>query len=64
MIFALKQRLAKHHFGEDACNTPDVNLFIVSLPGEHDLRRSVESRGNVAGHLGLLDTSQAEVADL
>jgi hypothetical protein len=37
---------------------------VVLLPGEHDLRRSVVTSGDVAGHLGVLDPGETKVADL
>jgi hypothetical protein len=34
------------------------------LPCEHNLRRSVVSGRDIAGHLGVLDTCKAKVANL
>jgi hypothetical protein len=64
MILPREQRLALQHLGKDAARAPDVNFDVVLLPCEHDLGRAVVSRGNVAGHLRVLDTCKAEVADL
>lgn len=64
VILSGKQRLTLQHLGKDAAGTPDVYLDVILLPGEHDLGRSVVSRGDVAGHLGILDTGQTEIADL
>ena len=64
MVLAREQRLALQHLSEDAARAPDIHFHIVLLPCEHDLRCSVVSRGDVAGHLRVLYTCQAEVADL
>ena len=64
VIFSREQRLALQHLCEDASRAPDVNLHIVLLPSEHDLRRSVVSCGDISGHLGILDTRETEIADL
>ena len=64
VVLAGEQRLALQHLGEDAACTPDIHFHIILLPCEHDLRRPVVSRGDVAGHLRVLYTRQAEVADL
>ena len=59
-----EERLAGGHLGEDAACAPDVYLDVVLLPREHDLRRSVVSRRDIAGHLRVLDTGKAKVANL
>lgn len=64
VVLAREQRLALEHFCEDAAGAPDINLNVVLLPREHDLGGTVVPRGNVSGHLGVLDTGKAEVADL
>ena len=64
MIFSWEQRLALKHLSEDASSTPNVNLNIILLPCEHDLGCSVVSGGDVAGHLGILNTGKAKVANL
>ena len=64
MILAREKRLALQHFREDAACAPDVHFDVVLLPREHDLGCSVVSRGDVARHLRVLYTRQAEVADL
>ena len=64
MIFAREQRLSLEHFCEDAACTPNVDLNIVLLPCEHDLRRAVVAGGNVSGHLRVLYAGQAKIADL
>lgn len=64
MVLAGEQRLALEHLGKDTSNTPDINFNIVLLPGEHDFRSSVVSRRDIAGHLGVLNTGQTEVANL
>mgnify|MGYP005989957065 CR=1 FL=1 len=64
MILAGEEGLAFQHLGEDAASTPNVDLDIVFLPCEHDLRGSVISGGNVAGHLGVLNSGQTKVANL
>jgi hypothetical protein len=64
MVLAGEQRLALQHLSEDAASTPDIHFHIILLPCEHDFRRSVVSRGDIAGHLRVLYTCQAEIADL
>jgi hypothetical protein len=64
MVLSWEQRLALEHFSKDAACTPDVDLDIVFLPCKHDLRGAVVAGGNVTGHLRVLYTGQAEIADL
>ena len=64
VILPREQGLALQHLREDASCTPDINFDIVLLPCEHDLGRSVVSRGDISGHLGILDTGESEIADL
>lgn len=64
MVLAREERLALEHLGEDAARTPDIHFDVVFLPGEHDLGGSVVSGGNIAGHLGVLDSSESKVANL
>jgi hypothetical protein len=64
MVLSWEEWLALQHLREDTPGTPDINLNIVFLPCEHNLRGSVVSRRDIAGHLGVLDTGQTEVADL
>ena len=64
VVLSREERLALEHLGENASCTPDINLNIVLLPCEHDLRRSVVSGGDIAGHLRVLDTGEAEIANL
>lgn len=64
MILSWEQWFALQHFCKNAASTPDINLHVVFLPSKHDFRRSVVSGRNVSGHLGILDTGQAEVANL
>lgn len=63
MVFAREQRLALQHLRKNTPCTPDIHFHIVLLPCEHDLGRPVVSRGDIACHLGILYTRQAEVAD-
>lgn len=44
MIFARKQRFALQHLGEYASRAPDVNLYIILLPCEHNLRCTIVPR--------------------
>lgn len=64
MVLAGEERLALEHLGKDAAGTPNVHLDVVFLPCEHDFGGAVVSRGDVAGHLGVLDSGQAKVANL
>lgn len=63
VILSREKRLALKHFGKDATGTPNVYLDVVFLPGEHDFGCTVVSGGNVARHLGVLDSCQAKVAN-
>jgi hypothetical protein len=64
MVLSGEQRLALQHLCKDASRTPNVNLHVVLLPCEHNLWRSVVSRRDISGHLWVLDTCEAEIADL
>lgn len=64
VVLAGEKGLSLQHLREDTSGTPDVHLDIVFLPGEHDFGSSVVSCGDVARHLGVLDTGQSEIADL
>lgn len=64
MVLSREQRLALEHFGEDTSCAPNIDLYVVLLPREHNLWRSVVPGGNIAGHLGILDTGQAKIANL
>lgn len=64
MVLSGEEGLAIEHLCEDAARTPDVDFDVVLLPREHDLRGTVVSRGNVAGHLRILDPRQTKIADL
>lgn len=63
MVLSREQWLALQHLSKDASCTPDVNLNIVFLPCEHDFRSPIVSCRDVAGHLRVLYTCQAEIAD-
>ena len=64
MVLSREERLALKDLGEDTSCTPDINLNIVLLPCEHDLRGSVVSGRYVTRHLGILYTGETEVANL
>jgi hypothetical protein len=64
VVLSGEQRLAFKHFCKDAPRAPDINLDVILLPGEHNLRCSVVSRRDVSSHLGVLYTGETEVADL
>ena len=64
MILAGEERRALKHLGQDTTGAPDVDLDVVLLLVEHDLRCLVVPRRNIAGHLRILDTRMAKVADL
>lgn len=64
MVLSGEEWLALKHLREDAASAPDINLDIVLLPCEHDLRGAVVSSRDITGHLGILNTCQTEVADL
>lgn len=64
VVLSWEQRLALEHFSEDTACTPDIDLNIVFLPCKHDLRGTVVAGRNIAGHLRVLYTGQAEIADL
>lgn len=64
VILSREQWLALQHLCEDTPSTPDINLDIVFLPCQHDLRCSVVSGRDISGHLRILDAGQTEIADL
>ena len=63
MVLSWKEWFAFQHFREDTPGTPYVNLHIVLLPCEHNLRRSIVSRRDISSHLWVLDACKAKVAD-
>ena len=63
MILSWEQWLALQHLSKDASRTPDIHLHVVLLPCKHDLRCPVVSCRDIASHLRILYTCQAEVAD-
>lgn len=63
VVFSREKRLALKHLCKDTASTPDVDLNVVFLPCEHDLGRTVVAGGNVTGHLRILYTGQAEIAN-
>ena len=63
-VFAGEQRLADKHLRKDTSYAPNVHGLVVVLPGQHDLRCTVVSRGDVAGHLHVRDTRETEIANL
>jgi len=64
VILSREERLALEHLSKDAASTPNVNLNVVLLPREHNLRCAVISRRDIAGHLGVLYAGKAEITDL
>jgi hypothetical protein len=64
VVLAGEERLALKHLSKDAACTPDIDLDIVLLPCEHDLRGSVVSGRDVTRHLRVLYTGETEVANL
>ena len=63
-VFAREKGLSLQHLREDTACRPDVDGNVVLLPGEHDLGSAVVAGRNVAGHLGVLYTREAKVANL
>lgn len=64
VVLAGEEWLALEHLCKDAASAPDIDLDIVLLPGEHDLRGSVVSRRDISRHLRVLYPGQAKVTDL
>lgn len=64
VVLAGEEWLSLEHLGKDAASTPDIYLDVVLLPCEHNLGGTVVTRGHVTRHLRVLNTSQAEVANL
>lgn len=64
VVLSGEQGLSLEHFCKDAPSTPDINLHVVLLPSEHNLGCSVVSGRDITGHLGILDTGKAKVANL
>lgn len=64
VVLAGEQRLALQHLCKNAACAPDVDLDVVLLPREHNLRRSVVPCRDIARHLGVLYTRKSEIADL
>lgn len=64
VVLAGEQRLAVEHLGKDAACAPNVDLDVIFLPCEHNLGSAVVSGGNVARHLGVLNSGETKVANL
>ena len=64
VILAREEGLALEHLGKDTASAPDVDLNVVLLPGKHDLWRTVVPRRHISSHLRILDSRQAEIANL
>jgi hypothetical protein len=64
VVLSREKRFALKHLSENAASTPDINLNVVFLPGEHNLGSSVVSCRNITSHLGVLDSGKTKVADL
>jgi hypothetical protein len=64
MVLAGEKRLSIEHLGKDASSAPNVDLDVVFLPCEHDFGSAVVSCGDVASHLGILNSSEAKIANL
>jgi hypothetical protein len=64
VILSGKQRFALKHLSKDATGTPDINLDIVFLPGEHNFGGSVVPCGDITSHLRILDSCKTKVANL
>jgi len=63
VVLAWKQWFPFQHLRKDTPCAPYVNLHIVLLPCEHNLRRAVVSRRHISRHLWVLDARKAKVAD-
>lgn len=64
VVLAREEWFAVQHLCKDTACTPDINLNVILLPCEHNLRSSVVSCGHISGHLGVLNTCETEIADL
>ena len=64
VVLAREEWLALEHLCKDTTCTPDIDLDVVFLPCEHDFWRSVVSCRDIAGHLGVLNSGEAKIADL
>lgn len=64
VILAWKQWLSLEHFRKYTSSAPDIDLHIILLPCKHDLRRPVVPCRYISGHLWILYTGEAEVANL
>lgn len=63
VILSGEQGLSLQHLREDASRTPNVHLHVVLLPCKHDLGGAIVPRRYITGHLWVLDTGKAKVAD-
>jgi hypothetical protein len=63
MGMSREKRPPQHHFRKDTTSTPDIDLSIISLPGEHDFGCSVVSGADVAGHLRPFKTSLTKITE-
>lgn len=64
VVLAWEEWLSFQHFSKDTTGAPDIDLDVVFLPGKHDFWSTVVSCGDVSGHLWILDSGEAKVANL
>ena len=63
VVLSGKEGPCQVHLCKDTSCAPDIDLVAVLLPCQHDLRRSVPPRYDVAGHVVLLLPREPEVDD-
>lgn len=63
VVLSREQRLSLQHLGKDTPSTPDIDFHVIFLPGEHNFRRTIIPCRDISGHLRILDSSKAEIAN-
>lgn len=63
VVTSRKQGRSFNHLCQDTPSTPHIDLNIILLPSEHRLRGSVKSSCDIARHLWIDSSRQAEIAD-
>jgi hypothetical protein len=64
VILPWEEWLSLQHFRKDASSAPDIYLYIVFLPCQHNFRSTVVSCRDVTSHLWVLDTGETEITNL
>lgn len=63
VVLAREKGAPQYHFSKDKAYAPDIDLLVISSPGEYNLGCSIVSCGDIARNSALFHTSKTKVAD-